>query len=98
LSDSRSSKHSGPGGESGAARLAGFIYGGVSAAVAIIFWLVTSFAGTYPAVARYGGTAWVFILMMIVLMPIVIPRVRNRRRQKGIPVIQPDPEERSPAT
>lgn len=51
------------------------IYGGLSLAGALIFWLVTTFAGSYPAVARYGGAVWIFILLMIVLMPFVIPRV-----------------------
>jgi membrane protein YdbS with pleckstrin-like domain len=63
-------------------RLAAIIYVGTSLVAALVFWLVTTFVGTYPAVARYGGAAWVFILFMIVLMPIVIPRVRNRRRRR----------------
>ena len=70
-----------PGTEGG--RLAAIIYVGTSFAAALVFWLVTTFAGTYPAVARYGGAAWVFVLFMIVLMPIVIPRVRNRHRRRA---------------
>ena len=59
-------------------RVAFLIYGGASFLGAAAFFLVTTFTGSYPAVARYGGTVWVFLLMMIVLMPIVIPRVRAR--------------------
>jgi len=55
------------------------IYVGVSLVAALVFWAVTTFTGDYPAVARYGGSVWVFILFMIVLMPLVIPRVRRRR-------------------
>jgi hypothetical protein len=57
-------------------RVALFVYGGISVAGAIAFLLLTTFTGAYPAVARYGGAAWIFLLLMIVLMPIVIPRVR----------------------
>jgi hypothetical protein len=57
-------------------RVALFLYGGISVVGAVVFWLVTTYTGSYPAVARYGGAAWIFILLMIVLMPLVIPRVR----------------------
>lgn len=63
--------------------LAGLIYGGTALVVALVFWLVTTFTGSFSVVARYGGAAWVFILMMIVLMPIVIPVVGRRRRTYG---------------
>ena len=69
-----------PGAEGG--RFAAVIYIGTSFVAALVFWLVTTFVGAYPAVARYGGAAWVFVLFMIVLMPIVIPRVRNHRRRR----------------
>lgn len=61
-------------------RAALFMYCGMSVIGAIVFWLVTTFTGSYPAVARYGGAAWVFLLLMIVLMPLIIPRVRRRAR------------------
>jgi Na+/melibiose symporter-like transporter len=53
---------------------------GASFAVALVFWLVTTFTGDYPHVARWGGAAWIFLLVMIVLMPVVIPRMKRRRR------------------
>ena len=61
---------------------AAFIYGGISVAAAVAFFLVTTFVAGYPAVARYGGAAWIFLLMMIVLMPIVIPRVQKRAKKR----------------
>lgn len=99
MSDNQSSKRADNEGQgSSDARVAGFVYGGASVAAALIFWVVTTFTGSYPAVARYGGAAWVFILVMIVLMPIVIPRVRNRRRKGQVSAIQSGPGERSSAT
>lgn len=58
--------------------IAALLYCGAAFAAGLAFWLVTSFAGSYPAVARFGGAAWVFILVMIVLMPVVIPRIKAR--------------------
>ena len=54
-----------------------FIYTGLSLAAAAVFILAT-LPGKYTAVERFGGSAWVFILSMIILMPIVIPRVKKR--------------------
>jgi hypothetical protein len=68
------------------ARSAAFVYGGLSLVAAVAFLLVTTFTGDYPLVARYGGAAWIFLLLMIVLMPIVIPRVLKRgRKPQGPP-------------
>jgi hypothetical protein len=61
-------------------RVALLVYGGISVVGAIVFWLITTLTGSYPAVARYGGAAWIFILLMIVLMPLIISRVRSRMR------------------
>lgn len=70
-----------PSGTGGFTGLALLIYGGSSLAGAVAFFLVATFTDSYPGVARYGGTAWVFVLLMIVLMPVVIPRVRRKKRQ-----------------
>jgi hypothetical protein len=61
-------------------RVAAAIYVGASVTGAVAFFLVTTFVGDYPAVARYGGAAWIFLLLMIVLMPIVIPAVQKRSK------------------
>ena len=53
------------------------IYTGISVAAAIVFFMAT-LAGTYTAVERFGGSVWVFILSMIILMPVVIPRVKRK--------------------
>ena len=66
-------------GEARTGRIAALIYTGISLLAATVFVLVTTYAGSYPAVARYGGAAWIFLLTMIVLMPFVIPRVRKWR-------------------
>jgi membrane protein YdbS with pleckstrin-like domain len=85
LPDKQPSRPSGRGGEgSGAGRVAALIYGGAALVAAVAFWVVTTFAGSYPAVARYAGAVWIFVLVMIVLMPIVIPRVRSRETARSI--------------
>jgi hypothetical protein len=63
--------------------VAALIYFGASFVAALVFWLITAFTGSYPAVARWGGAVWVFILVMIVLMPIVIPRVARWQQRSA---------------
>ncbi|MDE3096634.1 MAG: hypothetical protein KGK07_11640 [Chloroflexota bacterium] len=53
------------------------IYTSLAAAGAGLFLVVTSATGDYTAVARLGGTAWVFLLSMIILMPTVTPLVKR---------------------
>jgi len=53
------------------------IYTGVSLLAAAVFLLMT-LLGTYTGVERIGGTLWVFILSMIILMPLVTPMVKKR--------------------
>jgi hypothetical protein len=69
------------------ARTAAFIYGGIAVVAAVAFILVTTFTGDYPLVARYGGAAWIFLLLMIVLMPIVIPRAQKRGKKPPEPPV-----------
>ncbi len=61
-----------------AGRLSVAIYFTVSALVAGAFLAVTVLTGDYSWVARVGGSAWVFLLSMIILMPTVTPWVRRR--------------------
>ena len=63
-----------------AARVAAVVYFGVSGLVALTFYLGASLLGKYTLTAIYGGTAWVFLLTMIVTMPLVIPLVKTRIR------------------
>lgn len=51
-------------------------YTGISAALAVAFFLITGM-GKYDVVARYGGAIWVFILTMIITMPVIIPWVKK---------------------
>ena len=57
------------------------IYTGISFAAAVIFFLA-ALPGKYTAVERLGGGAWVFILSMIILMPVVIPMVKKRHTRE----------------
>lgn len=53
------------------------IYTGISLLSAVLFLLAT-LSGEYTVVERIGGTVWVFMLSMIILMPVVTPLVKKR--------------------
>jgi hypothetical protein len=53
------------------------IYTGISLLAAGLF-IVATLGGKYTPVESFGGAAWVFLLCMIILMPIVIPMVRRK--------------------
>ncbi len=57
--------------------LSAIIYIGISVLLAGLF-LLGTLAGEYTLVERIGGMAWVFLLSMIILMPIVTPRVKKK--------------------
>lgn len=59
-------------------RLSAAIYVMMSTLAAGAFFAVTMLTGDYSWVARLGGSAWVFLLSMIILMPTVTPWVRRR--------------------
>ena len=59
------------------AKISAVWYLGISLCFSLIFFAVTS-VKNYPAVARYGGSIWVFILTIIICMPIVIPMVKKK--------------------
>ncbi len=61
--------------------ISALVYTSISIAAALIFFGVTV-AGDYTWVARAGGSAWVFGLSMIVLMPLVTPLVKKRLGDK----------------
>ena len=61
-----------------AGRLSAAIYTAVSLMAAGIFFAVTVLTGDYSWVARVGGSAWLFLLSMIILMPSVTPWLRKR--------------------
>ncbi|MBN1368106.1 MAG: hypothetical protein JW967_09295 [Dehalococcoidales bacterium] len=53
------------------------IYLGIPAIAGTGFFFGT-LAGNYSMVERAGGSIWVFLLLSIILMPIVIPRIKNK--------------------
>ena len=59
-------------------RLSAAVYTSLSALAAGAFLAVTVLTGDYSWVARAGGSAWVFLLSMIILMPTVTPWLRKR--------------------
>ena len=61
-----------------AGRLSAAIYTALSVLVAGVFFAVTTLTGDYSWVARVGGSVWLFLLSMIILMPTVTPWVRKR--------------------
>ena len=58
------------------------VYLTITLIMAVIFFTVSSFVGTYPLVARIGGVIWVSLLTLIVSMPIVISS--TKKKLKGI--------------
>ncbi|MDP2661121.1 MAG: hypothetical protein Q8R28_10375 [Dehalococcoidia bacterium] len=57
--------------------LSAIIYTAASLVIASLFFAISAAKG-FDWVARLGGGAWVFMLCMIVLMPIVTPLVKSR--------------------
>lgn len=56
------------------------IYLPLSIGAALLFLLAASLTGSYPLVARIGGTVWVGLLSLIVSMPVVISTVKKRHQ------------------
>jgi hypothetical protein len=61
-----------------AGRVSAAIYTGVSILAAGTFFALTVLTGDYTWVTRIGGSAWVALLSLIILMPTVTPWVRRR--------------------
>jgi len=64
--------------ETKVARKSALIYLPIAIGAALLFFLAASLAGSYPTVARIGGTVWVGLLILIISMPIV---TANAKRQ-----------------
>ena len=58
-------------------RRSALIYLPIAGGVALLFLLAASVFGSYPLVARIGGTVWVGLLSLIVSMPLVTARVKK---------------------
>ncbi|MGI2336721.1 MAG: hypothetical protein ACRKGH_08820 [Dehalogenimonas sp.] len=59
------------------AGIATVVYISLSLTGAALFLLATA-SGVYTAVERIGGAVWVFLLLMIVLMPAVTALVKKK--------------------
>ena len=64
------------------AQKSALIYIPLSLGAALLFLLVSTFAGDYSLVARIGGTVWVALLSLIVSMPIVISRIKKSSQNR----------------
>lgn len=64
--------------EQNIARRSAMIYIPISLGIALTFFLASSFVGTYPLVAKIGGTVWVGLLSLIVSMPIVTSHIKRK--------------------
>jgi hypothetical protein len=52
----------------------------IAGAAVLAFLLATLLTGDYDWVARIGGSVWVFLLSMIILLPTVMPLLASRER------------------
>ena len=60
------------------AQRSAWIYLPISIGAALLFWLITTLSGDYPAVARIGGAIWIGLLSLIVSMSVVISPVKKQ--------------------
>ena len=58
--------------------ISALVYTAISLLGAAAFLAATTLRGDYNWVARLGGAGWVFLLLMIILMPTVTPWVKRR--------------------
>lgn len=56
----------------------GIILSTVGSLMAALLFFVAATFGGYDSIARLGGSGWVFILSMIILMPIVSDRAARK--------------------
>ncbi|RPI26988.1 MAG: hypothetical protein EHM70_18330 [Chloroflexota bacterium] len=69
--------------EQAVARKSALIYLPISLGAALLFLLLASLTGDYPSVARFGGMVWVGLLTLIISMPVVTSRVKERTRSSA---------------
>jgi uncharacterized membrane protein YuzA (DUF378 family) len=65
------------------ARRSALIYIPVTLIAALLFLLAATVFGSYPVVARIGGTIWVGLLTLIITMPLVTARVKQQAHEAG---------------
>jgi hypothetical protein len=54
------------------------IYVPIALGAALTFLFASTVFGSYPLVAKIGGTVWVGLLSLIVSMPIITSRVKHQ--------------------
>lgn len=64
--------------ENEVARRSALIYVPIALGAALLFLIAASLTGSYPGVAKIGGTVWVGLLSLIVAMPVVTARVKKQ--------------------
>jgi hypothetical protein len=62
---------------SSAAWVSAVIYTGLSALISAVFFILT-LRGDYNWLTRVGGSVWIFLLCMIILMPTITPIIKRR--------------------
>jgi hypothetical protein len=65
-------------GERRATYVSALVYTTISVLGALAFLAATTLRGDYNWVARLGGAAWVFLLLIIILAPTVTPWFKKR--------------------
>lgn len=70
-------------GERAVSRQSALIYLPIAIGAGLLFWLAATLVGDYPTVARIGGATWVGLLSLIVTMPLVTARIKDRHREDG---------------
>jgi len=61
-------------------RQSAMIYVTLSLGTALAFLLASSVFGSYPLVAKLGGTLWVGLLSLIVTMPVVTANIKRKNK------------------
>ncbi len=59
-------------------RQAALVYTLLSLGAALLFVIIATAVGGYTDIARFGGGVWVFMLSMIVSMPLITARFKQR--------------------
>lgn len=59
------------------------LYLGIAALVAALFVVLATLKGERSWASRFIGAAWVFLLTVVVLMPVVIPWVQKRTQGRS---------------
>lgn len=63
-----------------AMRMSYVLSGVIALLLGSAFFAATSLTGSYSALTRFGGAAWVLLLSIIIALPAVTPVVKRRYR------------------